>query len=73
MKKGDLFIAQYNKAIYKVAGRWGSDIVLVDNNEENDVLDQVLIYSPSEIEELLSTGMLHMLDEARANAPGVTK
>ena len=70
MKKGDMFITQYDKAIYKVAGRWGSDIVLVDA-EENDVLDQVLIYSPSEIEELLGTGMLKKYEAGVK--PGVTK
>ncbi len=71
MKKGNLFITQYDKAIYKVAGRWGSDIVLV-NAEENDALDEVLIYSRSEIEELLSTGMLKK-HETGVKAIGVTQ
>ncbi len=57
MQKGDLLISK-SEVIYKIVGRWGKDIVLAAADDE---YDEVLIYAPSELEELISDGCFRKL------------
>ena len=50
IEKGDSFRTMYSGKIYQVVGKWESNIVLAPVNKEDE---QCLIYTPSEIEELL--------------------
>ena len=59
MGKGDLLISKDKKRIYECVGRWDKDIVLVPRHDGCD--DQVLIYTPTEIDELISTGEFRKL------------
>lgn len=52
MKKGDFLISK-GKVIYQIVGRWRKDIVLAATDDESD---EVLVYSSSELEELIAEG-----------------
>lgn len=53
--KGDFFNAGKDKRLYRVVGRWGEDIVLAPLAKDDE---DVLIYTPGEINELLESGWL---------------
>lgn len=55
MKKKERFIATYSNKVYEISGRWEGSIVLSPVDAEDD---RCLIYTVSEIEELLQTGEL---------------
>ena len=55
MKKGDFYITRDSKTVYKIVGRWGNEIVIADTDEDSE---EVLVYLPSEIEEMVGTGKL---------------
>ncbi len=57
MQKGDFLISK-SKIKYQIVGRWGKDIVL---GAADDDKDEVLIYAPSELEELISEGYFRKL------------
>lgn len=54
IKKRDLLRTKKTLQFYKVVGFWGSDIVLAPDALEDD---QVLVYSKSELEELINDGI----------------
>ena len=58
MKKGDFYITSDSKTVYKIVGRWGYEIVIADTDEASE---EVLVYLPSEIEEMIVTGKLRKL------------
>ncbi len=58
MQKGDFIIENSSKAIYQIVGRWERDIVLAPTSED---ADQVLIYTASELEGLVSQGYFNKL------------
>lgn len=53
MKKGEIFKTEGKDKFYQIAGRFGKDIVLAPMDEKDE---QVLIYSASELEELIGIG-----------------
>ena len=55
VEKGDFFNAGKDKRLYRVVGKWGRDIVLAPQAKADD---EVLIYTPGEIDELLESGWL---------------
>ncbi len=62
MKKGAYILSKDGKHAYYIAGFWGKDIVLAPVNDDDD---QVLIYTATEIETLISEGKfskLHKID-----------
>lgn len=63
MKKGTFLIAKAGNKSYQIIGRWGSDIVLMQTSEKDD---QVLIYSPSELDGLIEEGHFRILHEVQA-------
>lgn len=58
MRKGDFFISRAKEQIYQIAGRWGKDVVLVPVDDSDE---QVLIYTASELEELIGIGQFAKL------------
>lgn len=52
IQKGDRFQANYSKQSYVIVGKWGGNLVLAPTAKDND---ECLIYSDSEIEELVNT------------------
>lgn len=54
IKKWDLLRTKKSIQFYKVVGFWGSDVVLAPDAKEDD---QVLVYSKSELEELINDGV----------------
>lgn len=53
LNKGSKIRAKFNGKTYEVAGFWRDDYVFAPTNEDEE---QCLIYTPSEVEELLSQG-----------------
>jgi len=58
MQKGDFFISRDKEKIYQIVGRWGKDVVLVPLDDADE---QVLMYTASELEELISIGQFGKL------------
>jgi hypothetical protein len=58
MKKGDFLITKTSEKIYQIVGRWDKDLVLAPVSSDDE---QVLIYTASELETLISTGKLSKL------------
>lgn len=52
MQKGDYFIAKRSEKIYQLVGRWDKSLVLASAGDD----ESVLIYTASELEELIATG-----------------
>ena len=61
MKRGEFFLTRNNR-MYQAVGRWGLSIVLAAVSEDTD---QVLIYEPSELEELVTKGEFRILHDAQ--------
>lgn len=53
MQKGDIFKTKASEKFYQIVGRWGNSLVLAPFDEDDE---QVLIYSASELEELIALG-----------------
>lgn len=53
MQKGDYFIAKRSEKIYQLVGRWDKSLVLASTGDDDE---SVLIYTASELEELIATG-----------------
>lgn len=70
MKKGDLFITKDGNDMFEIVGRWCGDIVLANTNEASN---DVLIYSASEIEELLGEGYFRKLHRTGMKIGGEQK
>jgi hypothetical protein len=51
MKKGDFLIAKGSAKVYQIVGRWDRSVVLAPAGEDDE---QVLIYTASELEELIA-------------------
>ncbi|MEL7568937.1 MAG: hypothetical protein AAGU14_00070 [Eubacteriaceae bacterium] len=66
MKKGDFLINKIN-CIYQIVGYWGTDVVLSSENESDD---QVLIYTISELEEMIFEGYFRKLFKTGVNING---
>lgn len=60
MKKGTLLKTERGDLTYQVIGRWDKDIVLMPICETDD---QVLIFGPGELDELIEKGRLRILQE----------
>ncbi len=58
MHKGECFITKDSNAIYRLVGRWGKALVLSSISDSDET---VLMYSPAELEELISTGQFRKL------------
>ena len=52
MQKGDYFISKRSEKIYQLVGRWDKSLVLASAGDD----EEVLIYTASELEELIATG-----------------
>jgi len=66
MKKGAYIITNGGKHVYQIIGRWGKEIVLAPVSDNDD---QVLIYTASELDTLISEGKfnrLHKIDMEKA-------
>ncbi len=66
MKKGAYILSKDGKSAYQIAGFWGKDVVLAPVNDDDD---QVLIYTASELDTLISEGKfsrLHKIDMEKA-------
>ena len=55
IKKGDRFKTSYSNETFEVAGKWLGDYVLTPVRSD---LQECLIYSAGDVEELLETGTL---------------
>lgn len=53
--KGDFFKAGKDRRHYQAVGKWGGDIVLAPLAKDDE---DILIYTPGEIDELLESGWL---------------
>lgn len=53
MKKGDFLITKNDKTTCKIIGKWGSDYILENVNEEDE---DVIMYSETELETLIKEG-----------------
>ncbi|MBP1920308.1 hypothetical protein [Youngiibacter multivorans] len=53
MKKGDFLITKNGKAVCKIIGKWGSDFILENINEENQDL---MLYGETELQSLIEEG-----------------
>lgn len=53
MKKDDIYKVKGKDLFYQLVGYFGNDLVLAPMNEDDD---QVLVYSPSEMSDFISTG-----------------
>lgn len=53
--KGQQFETSYNHEVYTYVGNWSDCLVLAPENEESE---EVLIYTPSEVSELIKEGKL---------------
>lgn len=58
MKKGDAFITKDQKEIYIYVGRWGDEVVLA---HLDSVKDDIYIYTPNELESLVTEGRFRRL------------
>lgn len=58
MQKGDFLITKDSKKIYQIAGYWDRNVVLAPVGDDSD---QVLIYTASELESLISEGRFNKL------------
>lgn len=58
MQKGDLLITRKVQSVYQIVGRWDGEIVLANINDDSD---EVLVYGPSELENLISEGRFRKL------------
>lgn len=58
MQRGDIFKVKDKEKFYQIVGRWGKDIVLAPMDEHDE---QVLIYTASELEELIGLGQFGKL------------
>lgn len=57
MKKGEVLIYKSGR-VYQIAGRWDRDVVLSPVEEDDE---QVLVYTASELETLISEGKFRKL------------
>ena len=53
VQKGERFKTAYSEKVNVIAGKWDSDYILMPLEEEDD---ECMIYSASEINELLENG-----------------
>lgn len=58
MHKGECFITKDSSAIFRLVGRWGKALVLSSISDSDE---EVLMYSPAELEELIGTGQFRKL------------
>lgn len=60
MKKGELFITKGSNKVYQIVGRWDQEVVLAPLCETEE---QVLIYTTTELEELIRLGHFRKLHQ----------
>jgi len=56
MKKGDFLITKNGKAVCKIIGKWGSDFILENINED------VMMYGETELQSLIKEGTFRKLN-----------
>lgn len=58
MKKGDFLVTKNGKTICKIIGKWGSDFILDNINEEHQ---DVMMYGEAELQSLIEEGTFRKL------------
>jgi hypothetical protein len=64
MKKGTLLMTGDGKKTYQIIGLWGKDLVLA---ETSGASDQVVIYGPDELQDLIEEKRFQILSKAPQN------
>ena len=58
MKKGDFLITKNGKTVCKIIGKWGSDFILENINEE---VEDVMVYGETELQSQIEEGTFRKL------------